>query len=135
MGELEADTTLESDYIFYLHVLGRFDDKRVQKLTEYVRRRQLDDGGWDDLPTLPERGWAGAIDNSFLEREAPVTIVWPAPMPTYDVRAQRDLGETAKVEAVLDPWSPIVLTRSPKPIPELRVDVPFQNILRSYDFI
>ena len=90
------------------------------------RNPQLDDGGWDDLPTLPERGWAGAIDNSFLEREAPVTIVWPAPMPTYDVRAQRDLGETAKVEAVLDPWSPIVLTRSPKPIPELRVDVPPQ---------
>jgi hypothetical protein len=90
------------------------------------RNPQLDDGGWDDLPTLPERGWAGAIDNSFLEKEAPVTIVWPAAMPTYDVRARRDLGETAKVEAVLDPWSPIVLTRSPKPIPELRVDVPQQ---------
>jgi squalene-hopene/tetraprenyl-beta-curcumene cyclase len=47
LGELEADTTLESDYIFYLHVLGRFDAKRVQKLAEYVRRRQLDDGGWN----------------------------------------------------------------------------------------
>ena len=87
------------------------------------RNPQLDDGGWDDLPTLPERGWAGAIDNSFLEKEAPVTIVWPAALPTYDVRAQRDLGETAKVETVLDPWSPVLLTRSPKPIPELRVDV------------
>ncbi len=90
------------------------------------RNPQLDDGGWDDLPTLPERGWAGAIDNSFLEKEAPITILWPAAMPTYDVRAQRDLGETAKVEAMLDPWSPIVLTRSPKPIPELRVQVPEQ---------
>src|SRR3954468_24460723 len=47
LGELEADTTLESDYIFYLHVLGRFDDKRVDKLAEYVRQRQLDDGGWN----------------------------------------------------------------------------------------
>src|SRR5437867_7730532 len=47
VGELEADTTLESDYIFYLHVLGRLDDKRVEKLAEYVRRRQLDDGGWN----------------------------------------------------------------------------------------
>src|SRR5947199_1247139 len=47
LGELEADTTLESDYIFYLHVLGRFDDKRVEKLEEYVRQRQLDDGGWN----------------------------------------------------------------------------------------
>src|SRR5438093_31149 len=47
LGELEADTTLESDYIFYLHVLGRFDHKRVAKLAEYVRRRQLPDGGWN----------------------------------------------------------------------------------------
>src|SRR5260370_23030155 len=47
LGELEADTTLESDYIFYLHVLGRFDRKRATKLAEYVRRRQLEDGGWN----------------------------------------------------------------------------------------
>ena len=47
LGELEADTTLESDYIFYLHVLGRFDRKRVVKLAEYIRRRQLEDGGWN----------------------------------------------------------------------------------------
>jgi squalene-hopene/tetraprenyl-beta-curcumene cyclase len=47
LGELEADTTLESDYIFYLHVLDRFDEKRVTKLAEYVRRRQLEDGGWN----------------------------------------------------------------------------------------
>src|SRR5438477_4354868 len=47
LGELEADTTLESDYIFYLHVLGRFDRRRVARLAEYVRRRQLQDGGWN----------------------------------------------------------------------------------------
>ena len=47
LGELEADTTLESDYIFYLHVLGRFDHKRVAKLAEYIRQHQLEDGGWN----------------------------------------------------------------------------------------
>ena len=47
LGELEADTTLESDYIFYFHVLGRFDRDRVAKLAEYVRQRQLPDGGWN----------------------------------------------------------------------------------------
>jgi squalene-hopene/tetraprenyl-beta-curcumene cyclase len=47
LGELEADTTLESDYIFYLHVLGRLDRERVKKLAAYVRRRQLHDGGWN----------------------------------------------------------------------------------------
>src|SRR5262245_48970932 len=47
LGELEADTTLESDYIFYLHVLGKFDRTRVGKLADYVRCKQLKDGGWN----------------------------------------------------------------------------------------
>src|SRR5580704_17334715 len=47
VGELEADTTLESDYIFYLHVLGKADAERVGKLATYIRRRQLSDGGWN----------------------------------------------------------------------------------------
>jgi squalene-hopene/tetraprenyl-beta-curcumene cyclase len=47
MGELEADTTLESDYIFYLHVINKASPERIAKLANYVRRRQLDDGGWN----------------------------------------------------------------------------------------
>src|ERR1700726_561276 len=47
LGELEADTTLESDYIFYLHVIGKAEPERIAKLANYVRRRQLDDGGWN----------------------------------------------------------------------------------------
>ena len=47
LGELEADTTLESDYIFYLHVIGKAHPERIAKLANYVRRRQLDDGGWN----------------------------------------------------------------------------------------
>src|SRR5215472_12910443 len=47
LGELEADTTLESDYIFYLHVLNKAEPDRVAKLANYVRRRQLEDGGWN----------------------------------------------------------------------------------------
>jgi squalene-hopene/tetraprenyl-beta-curcumene cyclase len=46
-AELEADTTLESDYIFYLNILGKADAERVAKLANYVRRRQLPDGGWN----------------------------------------------------------------------------------------
>src|SRR5262244_569680 len=47
IAELEADTTLESDYITYLHVIGKFDSARVAKLATYVRQRQLADGGWN----------------------------------------------------------------------------------------
>src|SRR5438105_5290066 len=52
-GELEADTTLESDYIYYLHVLGKADPERIAKLANYVRRRQLADGGWSIYPGGP----------------------------------------------------------------------------------
>jgi squalene-hopene/tetraprenyl-beta-curcumene cyclase len=47
IAELEADTTLESDYITYLHVIGKFESSRVSKLARYVRERQLTDGGWN----------------------------------------------------------------------------------------
>ena len=46
-GELEADTTLESDYILYLHVLGELNSDKVSKLANYIRRKQLPDGGWN----------------------------------------------------------------------------------------
>ena len=46
-GELEADTTLESDYILYLHLLGDLESEKVTKLANYIRRHQLPDGGWN----------------------------------------------------------------------------------------
>src|SRR5499427_8354262 len=53
LGELEADSTLESDYIYYLHVLGKADPIRIEKLATYVRRKQLSDGGWNLYPGGP----------------------------------------------------------------------------------
>src|SRR5579883_1910649 len=47
VGELEADTTLESDYIFYLNVINKAHPDRIAKLANYIRRRQLEDGGWN----------------------------------------------------------------------------------------
>lgn len=48
-GELEADTTLESDYVLFLHVLGKGGDgngEKVAKLARYIRSKQTADGGW-----------------------------------------------------------------------------------------
>ena len=53
VGELEADSTLESDYIYYLHVLGKADPVRIAKLANYIRRKQLPDGGWNTYPGGP----------------------------------------------------------------------------------
>jgi squalene-hopene/tetraprenyl-beta-curcumene cyclase len=52
-GELEADTTLESDYILYLHLLGQLKSEKVAKLANYIRRRQLAEGGWNIYPDGP----------------------------------------------------------------------------------
>ncbi len=46
-GELEADTTLESDTIKFWHWLGRVDPVRERKLVAQILRKQLPDGGWN----------------------------------------------------------------------------------------
>lgn len=47
LAELQADTTVESDQIYFLHVIGKPDPTRTSKLANYVRQKQLADGGWN----------------------------------------------------------------------------------------
>src|SRR6202453_4321442 len=79
-GELEADTTLESDYILYLHILGDLESAKTRKLAKYIRDRQLPDGGWNIFYGGPAelnatvKAWVGlrlsgdAADSPHLER-------------------------------------------------------------------
>ena len=45
-GELEADTTLESDYILLHALLGTGDPERIAKAARYILEHQNADGGW-----------------------------------------------------------------------------------------
>src|SRR5215472_1000778 len=45
-GELEADTTLESDYILLHTLLGTGSAARFQKAANWILRHQNEDGGW-----------------------------------------------------------------------------------------
>src|SRR5882672_10004214 len=45
-GELEADTTLESDYILLHTLLGTGDPSRFQKAANWIIQHQNEDGGW-----------------------------------------------------------------------------------------
>jgi squalene-hopene/tetraprenyl-beta-curcumene cyclase len=45
-GELEADTTLESDYIMVHHLLGTGNDRKLRKAAATILENQLEDGGW-----------------------------------------------------------------------------------------
>ena len=53
LGELEADSTLTSEYIMLRHFLGRVDPDRERKAANYLRAKQLPDGGWDLFPGSP----------------------------------------------------------------------------------
>ncbi len=45
-GELEADTTLESDYILLHALLGTGNPERFAKAARYILNHQNEDGGW-----------------------------------------------------------------------------------------
>jgi len=88
------------------------------------RNPQFDDGGWGSFPTLEAHEWAGSIDNSLLEKTAKVHLEWGSAGQTYDIRQRKDLGSGKSLDATLDPWSPLLLTRSAQPLPEFRLEDP-----------
>jgi len=46
VGELEANTTLTSEYIFFRHLIGQVDRDREAKVVAHLLSEQLPDGGW-----------------------------------------------------------------------------------------
>jgi squalene-hopene/tetraprenyl-beta-curcumene cyclase len=53
IGELEADSTLTSEYVMLRHFLRRVDRDRERKAVNYLLGKQLPDGGWDLFPGSP----------------------------------------------------------------------------------
>src|SRR6266481_5790226 len=52
-GELEADSMLESDYIFMHTLLGTGDRGRMERAVNEILRHQNEDGGWSIHPNGP----------------------------------------------------------------------------------
>src|SRR5450631_4229940 len=52
-GELEADTTLESDYILLHTLLGTGSQQRFDKAARYILNHQNNDGGWSTYAAGP----------------------------------------------------------------------------------
>ncbi len=47
VGQLEANTTITSEYLLLCHLIDRVDRRREAKAVRYLRRRQLPDGGFN----------------------------------------------------------------------------------------
>ncbi len=52
-GELQADSTLTSEYLLLRRFLGKTDPKREAAAAQYLRRCQLPEGGWGLYPGGP----------------------------------------------------------------------------------
>jgi len=52
-GELEADSMLESDYIFMHTLLGTGDRGKMERAVNEILRHQNADGGWSIYPNGP----------------------------------------------------------------------------------
>jgi squalene-hopene/tetraprenyl-beta-curcumene cyclase len=46
IGELEADTTITSEFLLFGHLVDRVNRTREARMVRYLRRRQAPDGGW-----------------------------------------------------------------------------------------
>ena len=93
VGELEADTTLESDYIFFLYVLGKLDSRRCVKLANYIRRRQLPDGGWNIYAGGPSEL------NATVKAYVALKLAGDSPAAPHMARARCQIHELGGVEA------------------------------------
>jgi squalene-hopene/tetraprenyl-beta-curcumene cyclase len=93
VGELEADTTLESDYIFFLQVLGKLDGRRRLKLANYIRRRQLPDGGWNIYDGGPSEL------NATVKAYLALKLAGDSPDAPHMARARCQIHELGGVEA------------------------------------
>ena len=92
VGELEADTTLESDYVFFLHIIGKFEPARVAKLANYIRRNQLPDGGWNIYKGGPSEL------NATVKAYVALKLAGDSPADPHMAAARRKVHELGGLE-------------------------------------
>ncbi len=76
-GELEVDTTLDSDYILVNTLLGIGTPERFQKCANYILRYQNEDGGWPIYPGGPSN-LSASVKAYFALKLAGYSADYPA---------------------------------------------------------
>jgi squalene-hopene/tetraprenyl-beta-curcumene cyclase len=93
VAELEADATLESDYILLLFLIGKNEPERIQKLANTIRSAQLPDGGWN----LYARGPAEL--NATVKGYFALKLVGDSPNAPHMMQARSRALELGGIEA------------------------------------
>ncbi len=93
-GELEADTTLDSDYILLHALLGTGRPERIQKAAAWILAHQNQDGGWGIHP-----GAAASVSASVKAYFGLKLAGYPAEHPAL-VRARQKILELGGVTQV-----------------------------------
>ena len=92
-AELEADTTLESDYILFLQVLGSLESEKTGKLARYIRMKQLPDGGWNIFPGGPPEL------NASVKAYVALRLAGDSPSAPHLQSAKKKIHEMGGLEA------------------------------------
>ncbi|HET7875783.1 MAG TPA: squalene--hopene cyclase [Methylomirabilota bacterium] len=77
VGQLEADSTITSEYLLFCRLIGRADREREIKMVRYLRANQLADGGWSLYPGGPSN-LSGTIKAYFAMKVAGLSPADPA---------------------------------------------------------
>jgi squalene-hopene/tetraprenyl-beta-curcumene cyclase len=77
VGELEANSTITSEYLLFCHLTDRVDRERERKIVDYLRRDQLADGGFSIYYRGPAN-LSATIKAYFAMKVAGVPIDDPA---------------------------------------------------------
>ena len=77
VGELEANSTITSEYLLFCHLLDRPDREREAKMVRYLRGCQVADGGWSLYEGGPSNVSA-TIKAYFAMKVAGVSVDDPA---------------------------------------------------------
>ena len=72
VGELEANTTLTSEYVLFRHLIGNVDKVREQKCVRYFLSQQQADGGWSVAGKIAHRRRTPIIPSGCSRRKSPM---------------------------------------------------------------
>src|SRR5215467_417658 len=50
---LEANATMDAEYIFFMHFMGRVNAERQERIASHLLATQLEDGSWALYPDAP----------------------------------------------------------------------------------